>query len=108
MRDVEIPVLVHVAPTPLVLLLNMPQCVTVRRDTLVIHSQDAHKFNKLLLQLKDLETLAIHHHVVPMQCAKSVMVLALVYACQNILETHTLVVGQNVLLIPTVIAEKHV
>jgi hypothetical protein len=108
MSVVEIPVLGHVAPTQLVLLLNMPQCVTVRWDTPVIHSQDAHKFSKLLLQLKGLETLAIHHHVVPMQYAKSVMVLALVYACRNILETHILVVGQNVLLIPTVIAAKHV
>jgi len=47
MSVVEIPVLGHVAPTQLVLLLNMPQCVTVRRDTLVIHSQDAHKFSKV-------------------------------------------------------------
>ena len=47
MSVVEIPVLGHVAPTQLVLLLNMPQCVTVRWDTLVIHSQDAHKFSKV-------------------------------------------------------------
>jgi hypothetical protein len=43
-----------------------------------------------------------------MQCAKKEMVLDLAYVSQNILETHTLVVGQNVLSIQTVIAEKHV
>lgn len=36
------------------------------------------------------------------------MVLGLVYASQNILETHTLAVGQNVLSIQTVIEPKHV
>jgi hypothetical protein len=43
-----------------------------------------------------------------MQCAKNEMVLGLVYASQNILEIHTLVVGQNVLSIQIVIAAKHV
>lgn len=108
MNDVEILARAHVDPTPLVLLLNMPQCVIVRWDILAIHLQDAHKSSKFLLQLKDLEILVIHHHVVPMQYAKKEMVLDLVYVCPNTSETHTLAVGQNVLSTQTVTAVKHV
>jgi hypothetical protein len=43
-----------------------------------------------------------------MQYAKNETVLDLVYASQNILEIHTLAVGQNVLSIQIVIAAKHV
>ena len=62
----------------------------------------------LLQQLRLLEILAIHHHVVQMPYAKNVMVLVLAHACQNIQEIRTLAVDQSVFSIQIAIEQEHV
>lgn len=98
-KDAQIPVQAPVDLMRSVVLFSTNHNAIVLLATLEIHSKVVHPSHLSHLELKRNGILVIHRHVELMLNVSRRMERVLVYVCQNIMETHTAVVDQNVLQI---------